>query len=77
MDKFLQSSLKLQVSEEGRGDTHTHTHSALHIGVRMEERFLLEGFLLLAWGMTKEMCFEGLNTHTNAHLLLHYTQLAY
>lgn len=48
MDKFLQSSLKLQVSEEGRGDTHTHTHSALHIGVRMEERFLLEGFLLLA-----------------------------
>ncbi len=45
MDKFLQSGLKPQVSEEGRGakHTHTHTHSALHDDVRMEERFLLEG----------------------------------
>lgn len=30
MDKFLQSSLKLQVSEEGRGDTHTHTFCLAH-----------------------------------------------
>ncbi len=31
MDTFLQSSLKMQVSEEGRGAKHTHTHTHTHI----------------------------------------------